>query len=98
MLTQLTLENFKAWRNIELPFGSVTGFFGTNSSGKSSLLQFLLLLKQTKNATDRGSVLNFGDSSDFVNLGTFKDVIHRHDERKSLSWHLEWSLSKTNRN
>ncbi len=92
MLTQLTLENFKAWRTVDLPFGSVTGFFGTNSAGKSSLLQFLLLLKQTKNATDRGSVLNFGGSSDFVNLGTFKDVIHRHDERKRLSWHLEWSL------
>ena len=94
MLTRLTLENFKAWRAVDLPFGRVTGFFGTNSAGKSSLLQFLLLLKQTKNATDRGLVLNFGGSSDLVNLGTFKDVIHRHDERKRLSWHLEWALSK----
>ena len=53
MLTRLKLDNFKAWRRADLKFGRVTGFFGTNSAGKSSLLQLLLLLKQTRNATDR---------------------------------------------
>ena len=69
MLNRMKLENFKAWREADLTFGKVTGFFGTNSAGKSSLLQFLLLLKQTKNATDRGIVLDFGGPSDMVNLG-----------------------------
>ena len=54
MLNRVRLENFKAWREADLTLGKVTGFFGTNSAGKSSLLQFLLLLKQTKNATDSG--------------------------------------------
>ena len=54
MLNRLKIENFKAWREADLRFGKVTGFFGTNSAGKSSLLQLLLLLKQTRNATDRG--------------------------------------------
>ena len=53
MLNRLKIENFKAWREVDLAFGKVTGLFGTNSAGKSSLLQFLLLLKQTRNATDR---------------------------------------------
>ena len=95
MLDRLELGNFKAWRKAEIKFGKVTGFFGTNSAGKSSLLQLLLLLKQTKNATDRGLVLDFGGPSGLVNLGTFIDVVHRHDEDARMSWRLTWSLWET---
>ena len=95
MLNRLELENFKAWQKVDLTFGKVTGFFGTNSAGKSSLLQFLLLLKQTKNATDRGLVLDFGGLNDLVNLGTFTDVVHRHDEDKRINWRLGWTLPET---
>ena len=95
MLNRMKLENFKAWREADLTFGRVTGFFGTNSAGKSSLLQFLLLLKQTKNATDRGIVLDFGGPSDMVNLGTFTDVVHGHDDKARIRWFLEWKLPKT---
>ena len=92
MLNRLKLEKFKAWRKADLKFGKVTGFFGTNSSGKSSLLQLLLLLKQTKDATDRGLVLHFGGSGEYVNLGTFSDVVHRHNKEESMSWLLDWTL------
>ena len=95
MLKRMRLENFKAWREADLTFGKVTGFFGNNSAGKSSLLQFLLLLKQTKNATDRGIVLDFGGPSDMVNLGTFTDVVHRHDAEARIRWLLDWKLPKT---
>ena len=92
MLNHLTLDNFKAWQKVDLAFGKVTGFFGTNSAGKSSLLQFLLMLKQTRNATDRRVVLDFGGESDFVSLGTFSDIIHHHDNAKSLRWCLDWTM------
>ena len=48
MITRLRLTNFKAWRELEVRFATVTGVFGANSAGKSSLIQFLLLLKQTR--------------------------------------------------
>ena len=93
MLKRLRIENFKAWREADLKLGKVTGLFGTNSVGKSSLLQFLLLLKQTRNATDRGLVLDFGGKKeDLVNLGTFTDVVHRHDEDRRIRWRLDWTL------
>ena len=92
MLNRLKLENFKAWREADLTFGKVTGFFGTNSAGKSSLLHLLLLLKQTRNATDRGIVLDFGGPAHMVNLGTFEDIVHRHDKAKAMSWLLDWTL------
>lgn len=71
MLNRVKLENFKAWRRVDVGLGRVTAFFGTNSAGKSSLLQFLLLLKQTRNAPDRRLVLDFGGSTKLVILGTF---------------------------
>lgn len=95
MLNRLKLENFKAWRQADLTFGKVTGFFGPNSAGKSSLLQFLLLLKQTRNATDRGVVLDFGGPEDLANLGTFADVVHHHDESARMHWLLDWTLSES---
>ena len=39
MLNHLEVTNFKAWRKLEMQFGKVTGLFGTNSSGKSSVQQ-----------------------------------------------------------
>ena len=94
MLKRLRFENFKAWREVDLTLGKVTGFFGTNSAGKSSILQLLLLLKQTRNATDRSLVLDFGGPAAMVDLGTFADVVHRHDEGRRLRWILEWMLPR----
>lgn len=95
MLTRVKLENFKAWQEADLTFGNVTGLFGANSAGKSSLFHLLLLLKQTRNATDRNVVLDFGGRTELVNLGTFADVVHRNDEAKVIRWLLEWKLPKT---
>ena len=77
MLTHIRVKNFKSWADSgQVPLAPLTGFFGTNSSGKSSLLQMLLLLKQTIGSED---VLFFGDEHSLVNLGSFGDVIHGHD-------------------
>ncbi len=95
MLTRLNLHNFKAWREADLRFGRVTGLFGTNSAGKSSILQLLLLLKQTKNATDRGLVLDLGGPDEMVNLGTFADIVHGHDEHRRIGWNLDWTLPRS---
>ena len=82
MLTHIRVKNFKSWADSgQVPLAPLTGFFGTNSSGKSSLLQMLLLLKQTIGSED---VLFFGDEHSLVNLGSFGDVIHGHDTSASL--------------
>lgn len=90
MLKELHFSNFKSWPEARLECGMITGVFGTNSSGKTSLLQFLLLLKQTKDATDRAISLEL--NGDLVQLGTIKDTIHRHDENRSISAGLRFTL------
>lgn len=90
MLTELRFTNFKSWPKAKLECGMITGVFGTNSSGKTSLLQFLLLLKQTKDATDRAIALEL--NGDLVELGTIKDAINRHDEEKSIKFKVSFRL------
>ena len=42
MITHIRVKNFKSWEDSgEVKLAPLTGFFGTNSSGKSSLLQML---------------------------------------------------------
>jgi len=51
MITRLRAENFKSWKDTgDLRLGRLTGLFGTNSSGKTSILQVLPLLKQPQNS------------------------------------------------
>ena len=91
MLTRLRLENFKSWEDTgEVPLKPITGFFGPNSSGKSSLLQSLLLMKQTDDSPDRGVGLHFGDEKTLVDLGDFESVIHKHDTERTLKLSLGW--------
>jgi predicted ATPase len=92
MLTQLRFQNFKSWRKVDLPLAPLTALFGANSSGKSSLLQFLLLLKQTKDSPDRSLALDFGGEESLADLGSFRDAIHAHDEEEAISWHLAWRM------
>lgn len=92
MLRRLGFTNFKSWPKAELALAPITGLFGTNSSGKTSILQFLLLLKQTKEATDRALSLDLNGS--YVELGTVKDAIHRHDETARLAFELEFTLDQ----
>lgn len=78
MLTSLQLKNFKAWRDTGVvDLRPVTMLLGTNSSGKSSLIQSLLLLKQTAQSPDRTIHLNLGgdELNDYFNFGDFDDVL-----------------------
>ncbi|RMF31072.1 MAG: DUF3696 domain-containing protein [Chloroflexi bacterium] len=91
MITQLEIHNFKSWEDLPpFPLGKITGFFGPNSSGKTGVLQFLLMLKQTVESTDRSLVLHLGDERTLVDLGTFQDVIYRHDEGRALDFAFKW--------
>ena len=94
MLTRLRVENFKSWETLDLDLGAITGLFGANSSGKSSLIQFLLMLKQTKDSVDRSLDIDFGGENSLVNLGHFKNIVHGHDVANKVSWHIDWTLPK----
>ncbi len=91
MITALELSNFKSWRNTgTIRLGKLTGFFGTNSSGKTSLLQFLLMLKQTVETPDRSRILHTGNEHTAVDLGTFYDILHGHKQPGTIEFRVAW--------
>ena len=95
MLTRLHLENFKSWKNTgDIALKPITGIFGANSSGKTSLIQALLLLKQTADSRDSGIVFHFGDRRTPIDLGDFKSVIYRHDTNNILRVSLGWKTKR----
>ena len=96
MFRQLSFQNFKSWEDTgEIKLAPITGFFGTNSSGKSAILQFLLMLKQTMESSDRKQVLHTGDDKTYVNLGTFSDIAHNHTIPSVMNFSLEWDFPET---
>ena len=92
MFRRLRIQNFKAWRDTgDIRLAPVTVFFGSNSAGKSSLLQFLLMLKQTAESPDRRRVLHPGDQHTPVDLGTYRDLIYDHNVKNRISFEVEWT-------
>jgi len=92
MIANFHLKNFKSWKDTgDINFAPITGFFGTNSSGKTSILQAILMLKQTVESADRKRVLHTGDDKSYVDLGTYYDVIHKHEKGEELSISLTWN-------
>lgn len=94
MFKKFFLRNFKVWGEqlwkdgVEL--APVTLFLGANSAGKTSLLQMPLLLKQTFDSPDRHMDLNLGGQpTDIIDMGSFEDLIHEHDEKRDLGMGLE---------
>ena len=94
MITELRAQNFKSWKDTgKLQIAPLTGFFGANSSGKTSLLQTLLMLKQTvERPPDWDGVIDFGDDDSLVNLGSFDESVHQHNSDLSLGISVSWNL------
>ncbi|MCE2403179.1 DUF3696 domain-containing protein [Candidatus Poribacteria bacterium] len=94
MITHIRMKNFKSWADSgEVELAPLTGFFGTNSSGKSSLLQMLLLLKQTTEQEDAEEVIFFGGENTLVKLGNFREVIHAHKLVAPLAFEFQCHLT-----
>lgn len=81
LLCELRLQNFKSIGDqVSIPLRPLTLVFGKNSAGKSSILQSLLLMKQSIEE----QVLNpYGP---YARLGSYQSLIHRHESDRDLGW------------
>ena len=78
------LENFKVHEKVKaLRFRPITLLIGPNSSGKTALFQPLLLLKQSFMSKSQ-SIEPLALNGDFVNLGSFADIVLAHDKDKTV--------------
>lgn len=96
MFKSLRINNFKVWQDTgNIQMAPITLFFGTNSSGKSSIGQFLMMLKQTIESPDMKAVFYPGGKNSAVQLGSYNEMVfHRNPELK-MSFEYQWETIDT---
>ena len=93
-LTGLALKNFKAFGGDlqSAPMSRITLLYGPNAGGKSSVIQALLLLKQSEGNLPRGSVL--APQGEYVDLAGFRAMVHKHDEEREVEIDLQFKTQR----
>ena len=92
MLREYQLTNFKAFgETVTIPIRPLTLIFGANSSGKSSIFQSLLLLKQTLEEAKNPHTALLPKGS-LVDLGSYKDFVHRHETERDFEFGARFDL------
>lgn len=93
-LTRLRLRNFKCFADSgDIPLAPLTLIFGRNNTGKSSILQSLLLLRQTIDLPEYGPRLNL--RGPLYPAGTYADVVHQHRSNEHITLSLGLHLPGT---
>jgi predicted ATPase len=89
MINSISFKNYKAFSSGSLELKPITILLGSNSSGKSSLLQLFLLIEQTMNNPEPyESALKLNGR--FINLGEDENLIKDKDLSKTLN--IEFSF------
>ncbi|MDY6802670.1 MAG: DUF3696 domain-containing protein [Cyanobacteriota bacterium] len=89
MINLLRLKNFKPFPDQSLAFKPLTLLSGLNSTGKSSVLQALLLLRQSYQQgllPNKGLALN----GDLVSIGTAKDALFEGAKEDCIGFEISW--------
>lgn len=96
MFKRLRIEKFKAWNDTgDIKMAPITLFFGANSSGKSSIGQLLMMLKQTIESPDRKTPLYSGGGPETaVQLGSYHEMVFQRNTDNSIKFQYDWDLSE----
>jgi len=77
MISKLKLKNFKIYTDIEIELSNLTVLCGNNSCGKSTILQALLMLRQSLLKEDfQKDRLFLGEEDSLVQMGTKSDILN----------------------
>jgi len=83
MINSLTIKNFKCFEDLHIELSNLNVLAGINSMGKSSVIQSILLLRQSyeMGAIAKGLHLN----GSLVQIGTGRDLMNRNSEEDEIS-------------
>ena len=95
MLREYRLTNFKAFgETVTIPIRPLTLIFGANSSGKSSIFQSMLLLKQTLEEAKNPETALLLEGS-LVDLGKYHDFVHQHEIGRKFEFGARFDLKES---
>ncbi|WP_349673086.1 DUF3696 domain-containing protein [Lacrimispora sp.] len=87
MIGHIKIKNFKCFKYLNINCGKLNVFSGLNGMGKSTTLQALLLMKQSKeqNFIPQNVCL----SGNYVNLGVGKDVLYEDADKEIIEIEID---------
>ena len=89
MLTAIKIGNFKAFaKSQRIPLRPLTLIYGANSSGKSSIIHSLLFARHAQE-TGELDIHRTHVGGDSVDLGGFRQFIHRRNVGNRMEWAAE---------
>lgn len=92
MITSICLENFKGFKKTnKLKLKPLTILCGTNSSGKSTIIQSILMLKQTFESSSRYKTILLNGR--LTHLGLFEDLVYMRDSKNLVDITVEFNVS-----
>lgn len=94
MFKHINLENFKSYKNADIILSPLTILCGGNSSGKTSLIKSILLMKQSFESTGSNYLLVNGA---YCNNGWFENIAHNIEssaQAKQLSISVSLDIEK----
>lgn len=93
MLDEIRIRNFKCLRDTgTLKIRPLTILIGPNSSGKSSLIQFLLMIRQTATSRDYESPLIFNGPC--IQLESYRNIIWKNNPEENLAFEFSFAPIK----
>lgn len=92
MINTFKIRNFKSFSsNEEIKLAPITLIYGPNSSGKSSIIQALMMLKQTIDKENgQGSLETEGD---LISLGSFNNIVHNHNNSSEVKLTIHYTAN-----
>ena len=97
MIKYMRIENFKSIRKMNLGLGSLNLLFGMNGMGKSSLMQTILLSRQSYIKSGRMNMDQLYVNGDLIALGSSKDILCSNAEGNDISFVFADTGDRVNR-
>lgn len=93
MINSVRLRNFKCFEDQAIPFRPLTFLSGLNGMGKSSLIQSLLLLRQSQ---QQGLLEKVGLAltGEMVKIGTAQDALYEGAREDEIEFDLDFTAGK----
>lgn len=87
MIANYSISNFKVFsESNKLKFAPITLIYGPNSSGKSSIIQSLLVLKKSLLNGQVNTPLK--SNNEYFQLGSYTSVVNNHDKTKDINFEI----------
>ena len=92
-IDKIQLLSFKCFEDSgEIPLAPLTVIFGRNNTGKSSILQSILLLRQTLDSPEYGPRLDL--RGPLYQAGGYADIVHQHKASQNVVMEFDVNWDK----